>query len=121
MDVLTESNGSYEIEKASGIRSALRGLTGLMVMSPWYVLKFCIVCFYTLPVSFFFVFSTIMINPSILSEHRMDIFQLVFDHYDKLFQYSITITVVMAFIVMMINPAGQILGLLKQYLLNRMS
>lgn len=119
MDVLTESD-RYR-ENTSGIRGALRGLVGLAIMSPWYVLKFCIICFYTLPVSFFLVFSTIVINPSILSEHRMDLFQLVFDHYDKLFQYSITITVVASLLVVTMKPVlYQLLSLARDNVLSRL-
>lgn len=119
MDVLTEADGYHE--KTSGVRNTLRGLAGMAIMSPWYVFKFCIICFYTLPVSFFLVFSTIVINPSILSEHRMDLFQLVFDHYDKLFQYSITITVVVSLLVVTMTPVFyQFFLLVKEMVLSRL-
>ncbi len=91
-------------EKVTGIKKTLRGLAGTLIMSPCHLLKLGLVCFYTLPAGFFLVFSSIVINPSILSKNRMDLFQLAFDHYDKLFQYSITITIVISFLVVTLNP-----------------
>lgn len=101
MDAITKTNTE---SKGASMNSIMSRIVGFLVMIPWYVCKFSVVCFYTLPVSFFFVVSSIVISPSILSSQRRDLFQLIFDHYEKLFQYSISITVIVSFIVMMMNP-----------------
>lgn len=116
MDALTKTDVNSE---GTIVISIMSRIVSLLVMSPWYVCKFSLVCFYTLPVSFFFVFSTIVINPSILSSQRRDLFQLIFDHYDKLFQYSISITVAVSFIVMIMSPLKYALASVSQVLLSR--
>ncbi len=107
-------------EIVTGIKKALRGSAGALIMSPYYLLKLFLVFFYTLPVGFFLVFSSIVLNPAIISVNRMDLFQMVFDHYEKLFQYSITVTIVISFLVITHPVFYRVFSLLRMAVVSRL-
>lgn len=91
----------------------MRFIVSMLVLSPYYALKYLVMCLYTFPVAFLLTLSSAILNPSIIAQEQLDVMRIVLENFQDLFNYTITLTISIAFLVMLLNPLKQVLMVIK--------
>ncbi|MEN8131239.1 MAG: hypothetical protein ABFS45_13810, partial [Pseudomonadota bacterium] len=90
-----------------------RSLIFVSLFLAYHANRTVLIALFSFPVAVSFVISGLLIDPSIPSSDKLQLYSLIIDRFDQVFQYSIVLSLLLALAVVL-------LGLFK-YLLDRVN
>ena len=85
-----------EADKFSSIKKPIR----FLIQSLFQMLRFTLVAIFSFPVALLYIISALILDPSIPESAKHRLPELVIDQFEKVFQYSVTLAILLSLAVM---------------------
>jgi ABC-type multidrug transport system fused ATPase/permease subunit len=78
----------------------LKGVLGLTTLLAYQALRFILIAVFSFPVALIYVISALLLDPSIPASSKHHLPQLVIDRFNQVFQYSVTLAILLSVCVL---------------------
>jgi hypothetical protein len=83
-------------------RSSLKGVLRILAFLAYHISRIILIAVFSFPVALIYVISALLLDPTVPDSSKSRLPQLVIDRFDQVFQYSVTLAILLSLSVMVL-------------------